>query len=130
MAKSLIPRFPKSFFHVEKPPWDAPAPGRARRARPGETLRTRDGAQRTFAEQMRLITDGGGAIAIAGLMGGQNSAVSDTTTHVLLESANFEFLNIRRTGQLLKLRTEAGDRFGKDLDPQQCLPAALRAAAG
>ncbi|MCH8842927.1 MAG: phenylalanine--tRNA ligase subunit beta [SAR324 cluster bacterium] len=102
---------------------------RVRRARAGETMHTLDGAQRTFDEQMLLITDGGGAIAIAGLMGGQNSEVSDTTTHVLLESANFEFLNIRRTGQLLKLRTEAGDRFGKDLDPQQCLPAALRAAA-
>ena len=61
-------------------------------------------------------------------MGGSDSEVSETTTNILLESANFEFLNNRRTSQVLKLKTEASERFGKQVDPEGTLQAALRAA--
>lgn len=99
-----------------------------RRAEKGEQMHTLDEVERTFDTDMLLITDGNGPVAVAGVMGGAESEISEDTTTVLLESANFEFLNIRRTSQLLKLRTEASDRFGKKLDPELCLPAALRAA--
>ncbi|MCH8882747.1 MAG: phenylalanine--tRNA ligase subunit beta [SAR324 cluster bacterium] len=101
---------------------------RVRRAKEGETLHTLDGVERRFDGEMLLITDGGGAIGIAGIMGGAQSEVTAGTTAVLLEAANFEFLNNRRTSQVLKLRTEASDRFGKDLDAELCLTAALRCA--
>ena len=101
---------------------------RVRPARAGERMETLDGVERTFDDRMLLITDGGGAVGIAGVMGGLNSEITQATTSVLLESANFEFLNTRRTAQLLKLRTEASDRFGKRLDPELCLTAGLRCA--
>ncbi len=101
---------------------------RVRPAEPGEKMRTLDDVERTFDDRMLLITDGGGPTGIAGVMGGLESEISENTTTVLLESANFDFLNTRRTAQLLKLRTEASDRFGKRLDPDLCLPANLRCA--
>jgi phenylalanyl-tRNA synthetase beta chain len=101
---------------------------RVRRAQPGERMRTLDGAERVFDPEMVLVTDGGGPVSIGGVMGGQTSEISAGTRDVLLEAANWDFLNIRRTSQLLKLRTEAADRFGKRLSPELCLPAALRAA--
>jgi phenylalanyl-tRNA synthetase beta chain len=67
-------------------------------------------------------------VGVAGIMGGLDSEIGDDTTTVLLEAANFEFLNTRRTSQLLKLRTEAGDRFGKRLDPELAQLAGLRCA--
>jgi len=101
---------------------------RVRRARPGERMTTLDDVERQLDPEMLLITDGGGPVAIAGIMGGLESEVTDQTTDVLLEAANFEFLSIRRTSQVLKLRSEAGDRFGKRLDPFRPAAAALRAA--
>ncbi|MBI3994217.1 MAG: phenylalanine--tRNA ligase subunit beta [Candidatus Lambdaproteobacteria bacterium] len=101
---------------------------RVRCAHPGEGITTLDGVQRPLDEQMLLITDGGGAVGIAGIMGGLESEVTERTTDVLIECASFEFLSIRRTSQLLKLRTEAGDRFGKRLDPERCAAAGMRAA--
>ena len=101
---------------------------RVRRAKDGEAMRTLDGVERRFDGEMLLITDGGGPVGIAGIMGGENSEVGADTAAVLLEAANFEFLNNRRTSQLLKLRSEAGDRFGKNLDAEMCMPAALRCA--
>lgn len=99
-----------------------------RRAKQGESMTTLDGVERQFDEEMLLITDSAGPIAIAGIMGGSETEVSQDTTSILLEAANFEFLNNRRTSQLLKLRTEASDRFGKRIDPELTLVAALRAA--
>jgi phenylalanyl-tRNA synthetase beta chain len=61
-------------------------------------------------------------------MGGLESEVKETTSRVLLEAANWDFLVTRRTSQMLKLRSEAADRFGKRLSPELCLPAALRCA--
>jgi len=101
---------------------------RVRPAKPGERMKTLDGVERVFDAQMALVTDGGGPVSIGGVMGGAETEISGSTTAVLLEAANWDFLNIRRTSQILKLRTEAGDRFGKRLSPDIALPAALRAA--
>ncbi|HIL87960.1 MAG TPA: phenylalanine--tRNA ligase subunit beta [Deltaproteobacteria bacterium] len=99
-----------------------------RRAHPGETITTLDEVERQLDPDTLLISDTAGTVGIAGVMGGGNSEVSEQTTEVLLEAANFEFLNNRKTSQSLKLRTEASERFGKRLDPEGTLPAALRAA--
>ena len=97
-------------------------------AKEGETLTTLDGTVHTLDHRMLLITDSKGAIAIAGVMGGVETEISEKTTQILLESANFEFLNNRRTSQILKVRTEASERFGKRIDPELTLTAAIRAA--
>jgi len=98
-----------------------------RRARQGERIATLDGVYRTLDEEMLLITDGGGPVAIAGVMGGLDTEVTEDTTDVLLESANFLFTNIRRTSQVLKLPTEAALRFGKQIDPELTVKALARA---
>ncbi len=97
-------------------------------AKEGETMTTLDGEERTFDPEMLLIADSQKAIAIAGIMGGTETEICDNTINILLESANFEFLNNRRTAQLLKLNTEASERFGKRIDPELTLSAAFRAA--
>ncbi len=99
-----------------------------RRARPGEQMATLDGELRTFDEEMLLITDGGGPVAVAGVMGGLESEVTEATTDVLLESANFHFLNVRRTSRLLGLTSDASQRFGRRVDPELTVKAAARAA--
>lgn len=99
-----------------------------RRARPNEQMTTLDGILRTFDGEMLLITDGGGPVAVAGVMGGLESEVTDATNDILLESANFHFLSIRRTSRLLGLTSEASQRFGRQVDPELTVPAALRAA--
>ena len=113
---------------------DAEGPGEdqpaiiVRRAKPGEQMRTLDGELRTFDGEMLLITDGGGPVAVAGVMGGLDSEVTEATTDILLESANFNFLNIRRTSRLLGLTSEASQRFGRRVDPELTVKAAARAA--
>ena len=99
-----------------------------RRAIKGETLLTLDDVERKLDDDMLMITDAAGHIGIGGVMGGGDSEVTDATTNIILEAANFEFLNNRRTAQVLKLRTEASERFGKQVDPEGTLRAALRAA--
>jgi len=99
-----------------------------RRARPGEQMRTLDGELRTFDDEMLLITDGCGPVAVAGVMGGLESEVTEATTDVLLESANFHFLNVRRTSRLLGLASDASQRFGRRVDPELTVKAAARAA--
>jgi phenylalanyl-tRNA synthetase beta chain len=99
-----------------------------RRARPGEQMRTLDAELRTFDDEMLLITDGGGPVAVAGVMGGEESEVSEGTTVVLLESANFDYLNVRRTSRTLGMNTESGQRFGRQVDPELTVKAAARAA--
>jgi len=100
-----------------------------RRAAEGEQMATLDGVLRTYDHEALLITDGGGPVGIGGVMGGLDSEVADTTQDVLLEAASFNFINIRRTMQVLKLTTEAGARFGKRVDSELALAAAARAAA-
>ncbi len=99
-----------------------------RRARPGEQMTTLDGTPRTFDAEVLLITDGGGPVAVAGVMGGLDSEVTEETTDILLEAANFDFLNIRRTSRLLGLTSEASQRFGRRVDPELTVKAAARAA--
>lgn len=99
-----------------------------RRARPGEQMATLDGELRTFDGEMLLITDGGGPVAVAGVMGGLKSEVTGETTDVLLEAANFNFLNVRRTSRLLGLTSDASQRFGRRVDPELTVKAAARAA--
>jgi len=99
-----------------------------RRARPGEQMKTLDGELRTFDEEMLLITDGGGPVAVAGVMGGLESEVTEATTDVLLEAANFHFLNVRRTSRLLGMTSDASQRFGRRVDPELTVKAAARAA--
>ncbi|MFL5625902.1 MAG: phenylalanine--tRNA ligase subunit beta [Ktedonobacteraceae bacterium] len=98
-----------------------------RRAHPGEQIVTLDGVTRKLTPDMLLITDPQGPIAIAGVMGGAISEVSDKTTTVLLEAANFQAANIRRTSVALGLRTDASSRFEKGLDPELTVIAANRA---
>ncbi len=99
-----------------------------RRAKAGEQMATLDGEMHTFDGEMLLITDGGGPVAVAGVMGGLESEVSEATNDILLESANFDFLNIRRTSRLLGLTSEASQRFGRRVDPELTVKAAARAA--
>jgi phenylalanyl-tRNA synthetase beta chain len=98
-----------------------------RRVRPGELLRTLDGVQRRLEPDMLAIADASGAVALAGVMGGAESEVSDTTTNILLEAANFNNVSIRRTSNALKMHSEASSRFDKGLSPELSAIAARRA---
>ena len=88
-----------------------------REAKNGESMATIDGVQRKLDSSMLVIADNKKPIAIAGVMGGGNSEVSDKTTKIILEAANFDFINVRKTSMRLGLRTEASIRFEKGLDP-------------
>ena len=99
-----------------------------RRARPGETMQTLDGVERQLTTDTLLITDDSGPIALAGVMGGAATEVNERTRHVFLESANFHFVNIRRTSQHFRLHSEAAQRFGRGVDPNLTIPALLRAS--
>ena len=99
-----------------------------RRAHPGETMTTLDGAHRTLTEDILLITDGGGPVGVAGVMGGLESEVTDSTRNVLIEAANFNNFNIRGTSQAMKLPSEASARFGRGVPVQMTMIAAERSA--
>jgi phenylalanyl-tRNA synthetase beta chain len=99
-----------------------------RPARDGEVLRTLDNVERKLTPEMLVIADETGPIALAGVMGGAETEVSPSTTNVLLESANFDFLNIRRTMRALDLPSEASYRFSRSIHPETVRPAAERAA--
>ena len=88
-----------------------------RRAKKGEVMETLDGVKRKFDEDTPLITNQAGPVAIAGVMGGANSEISENTTAIIIESANFNFNSVRMTAQKLGLRTEASMRYEKGLDP-------------
>ena len=88
-----------------------------RRARADEELRTLDGTLRWLDTTDLLITDGEKAVALAAIMGGEDSEVTDGTTEVLLEAANFEPLGILRTSEKLALRTAGSNRWEKGVDP-------------
>ncbi len=99
-----------------------------RRAGAGERIITLDGVERALTEEMLLIADPEGPIAIAGVMGGLESEVTEATRAVLLESASFSNTNNRRTAQALKLMSEASARFGRGVPPELTIPALKRAA--
>ncbi len=97
-------------------------------ARPGETLRTLDGVDRALDETMLCICDADKPVGVAGVMGGASTEVTDATTDILLESAHFDPLSVRRAAKKLGLRTEASYRFERYVDPFLVPAAALRAA--
>ncbi|MGH2691664.1 MAG: phenylalanine--tRNA ligase subunit beta, partial [Actinomycetota bacterium] len=100
-----------------------------RTAADGEKLTTIDGVERLLTPEDVVIADLGRGIAIAGVMGGGETEVSDQTSDVLLESAHFQPVSILRTARRLGLRTEASIRFERGADPEAVAPAASRAAA-
>ncbi|MDR2606682.1 MAG: phenylalanine--tRNA ligase subunit beta, partial [Oscillospiraceae bacterium] len=87
-----------------------------RRAKSGETVNTLDGNLRKLTTDMLMITDPTKIIGIAGVMGGENSEITDTTGAIVLESANFNGTSVRRTALGLGMRTDASGRFEKGLD--------------
>jgi phenylalanyl-tRNA synthetase beta chain len=95
-----------------------------RRARPGETMRTLDGVDRRLDPDDLLIADAERAIALAGIMGGEETEIGESTTTVLLEAANFEPFTIFKTSERLRLRTEGSNRWEKGVDPYLAEPAA------
>jgi phenylalanyl-tRNA synthetase beta chain len=97
-----------------------------RKAKEGEVIITLDGEKRKLEDNMLVIADSAKPIAVAGVMGGGNSEISEDTTAIVIESANFEPFSIRHTAQKLGLRTEASMRFEKSLDPNLCETAVLR----
>jgi len=100
-----------------------------RTAEAGEKIITLDGVERELDASMLMITDKQGSLAVAGIMGGSETEVSDTTRTILLESATFENINNRRTGQKLKLHSEASQRFSRGIPATLNLIAGARAAA-
>jgi phenylalanyl-tRNA synthetase beta chain len=88
-----------------------------RRAARGEKLRTLDGVDRELDEQDLVIADAERAIALAGIMGGEETEVRESSTEILLEAANFEPFGLLRTSERLKLRTEGSNRWEKGVDP-------------
>lgn len=100
-----------------------------RTARPGERVTTLDGEERALTEDTLLITDASGPIALAGVMGGLATEVTEGTTRVLLEAARFDPASIRRTSTRLHLRSEASGRFERGLSAELPLYAAARATA-
>jgi phenylalanyl-tRNA synthetase beta chain len=94
-----------------------------RAAGEGEKMTTLDGVERTFDAETVLVCDVNGPSGVAGIMGGQVSEVSERTTRVLLEVANWNGTNILRTSRLLGLRSEASSRFEKQLHPELCMRA-------
>lgn len=99
-----------------------------RTARGGESFTTLDGKPRTLSEQMLLICDARKPIAIAGVMGGENSEIQNSTTTVLIESAYFNPGSVRKTSKLLGLGTDASYRFERGIDPHGTVRSLLRAA--
>lgn len=98
-----------------------------RRAGDGEEFTTLDREHRRLASEMLVIADADGPVALAGVIGGIESEVTDATTNILLESANFLGTNIRRTSAALRSRSEASSRFEKGLAPEMAMVASKRA---
>jgi phenylalanyl-tRNA synthetase beta chain len=98
-----------------------------RRARAGEKLRTLDGVERELESYDLMIADAERAVALAGIMGGEETEIGEGTTDVLLEAANFEPYTIFRTSERLRLRTEGSNRWEKGVDPYLAEQAAMLA---
>jgi phenylalanyl-tRNA synthetase beta chain len=99
-----------------------------RRARDGEKLLGLDGIVRDMGTDMLVIADARRPVALAGVIGGEETAVTEQTTDILLESATFSGPNVRQTSRALGLRTEASARFERALPPELALAGARRAA--
>ena len=99
-----------------------------RPATAGEKLRTLDGQDRELSPDNLVIADAAGAIALAGVMGGAETEVTASTTTILLESACFDFVSVRKTARQFNLFSEASTRFARGVHPEQAGAAAVRAA--
>jgi phenylalanyl-tRNA synthetase beta chain len=99
-----------------------------RRARSGEKMRTLDGVERALSKEMCVIGDASHAVSIAGVMGGADSEIGFSSRNILLESAWFDPISVRRTSKALGLRTEASYRFERGADPEMAELASRRAA--
>lgn len=99
-----------------------------RTANADEKIVTLDGQERQLNEEMLLICDGARAVAVAGVMGGENTEVTEQTTDVFIEAAYFNPVSVRRTSTKLGLRSEASIRFEKGINMETVLNAAERAA--
>jgi phenylalanyl-tRNA synthetase beta chain len=100
-----------------------------RRAQGGELLVTLDGERRELGPEVLVIADAERAVALAGIMGGLETEVTETTKNVLIESAHFDPRVIRAGAKSLDLHTDASHRFERGADPGACLDAATRVAA-
>ena len=98
-----------------------------RNAKDGETITTLDGIERKLDSEMLVIADSDKPVAVAGVMGGEYSGIMDDTNTIVFESACFNGPSTRITSKKLGLRTEASGRYEKELDPQNCMPALMRA---
>ncbi|MBC9735147.1 phenylalanine--tRNA ligase subunit beta [Nocardioides marmotae] len=99
---------------------------RVRRARAGETLTTLDGTQRRLSEEDLVVTDDSGIIGLGGVMGGETTEMSASTTRILVESAHWDATSMFRTGKRHKISSEAGKRNERGVDPTICEAAADR----
>ena len=99
-----------------------------RPARPGERLKTLDGQDRELSPDNLVIADAAGPVALAGVMGGAETEVSAQTRTILLESASFDPVSVRRTARQFNLFSEASTRFSRGVHPEVAGPAARRAA--
>ncbi|WDV47331.1 phenylalanine--tRNA ligase subunit beta [Clostridiaceae bacterium M8S5] len=97
-----------------------------RRANIDEKITTLDSVERKLNDSMLVIADENKAIALAGVMGGENSEIVEDTNAIIIESANFNGRNVRLTAKEVGLRTEASSKYEKDLDPGLSEIAALR----
>ena len=100
-----------------------------RRARAGERLVTLDGQERELDPETLVIADAGRTVALAGLMGGLDTEVTDATRDLLIESAHFDRKRVRVAAKRLGMHTDASHRFERGTDPEICAEAASRAAA-
>jgi len=98
-------------------------------ALPGEKFTTLDGKERPLPENALMICDAERAVAVAGVMGGENSEITKTTTNILLESAYFNPVSVRKTSKQLGLSTDASYRFERGIDPSATVDAVNRAAS-
>ena len=98
-----------------------------RTAKNGEKITTLDGVERDLTEEMLVIADKSKPVAVAGVMGGEYSGIMDDTNTIVFESACFNGPTTRITAKNLGMRTEASGRYEKELDPENCMPALLRA---
>ena len=100
---------------------------RVRRAAKGEKFVTLDGQERTLDDSILMICDGEKAIGLAGIMGGENSMITDNVQTMLFEAACFDGTNIRLSSKKVGLRTDASSKFEKGLDPNNAIEAMNRA---
>lgn len=98
-----------------------------RRAKDGDVFRTLDGQDRKLDKDVLMICDGEKEVGIAGIMGGENSMITDHVTTVLFEAATFNGTNIRKSAKRVGLRTDASGKFEKGLDPRSAEEAINRA---